>query len=110
MIDIQKLQKDILERLMPLGLERVILFGSFANGTATDSSDIDLYVVTHDDTIPASWKEKKELYLRVSRRIRDLRSQVPIDLIVHTRSMHEKFMQLNGYLAREITQKGYRLL
>ena len=110
MVDIQAIQKEIVKRLMPLQPERVILFGSYAEGTATNDSDLDLYVVTHDETVPENWTEQKELYLRVSRRIRDLRGQVPIDLIVHTRKMHEKFMQLNSYLSREIIQKGRRLL
>jgi predicted nucleotidyltransferase len=110
MININTFQKEIVKRLAPLRPERIILFGSYAQGTATDDSDLDLYVVTHDDTVPGCWKEHKDIYLSVSRRIRDLRGQVSIDLIVHTRKMHEKFMQLNSYLSREIIQKGRQLL
>ena len=110
MIDIQTLQKEIVERLKPLEPEKIILFGSYANGKPTSDSDIDLYVVTNDDFIPESWNEKNEIYLTVSRKIRDLRRQVPIDLIVHTKKMHEKFVQLNSFFGREINQKGLQLL
>ena len=110
MIDIQTLQKEIVERLKPLEPDKIILFGSYADGKPTSDSDIDLYVVTHDDFIPESWKEKNEIYLTVSRKIRDLRRQVPIDLIVHTKKMHEKFVQLNSFFGREINQKGLQLL
>lgn len=41
-------------------LSKVILFGSYANNTATETSDIDLLVVLNDDTIRFS-KESKAL-------------------------------------------------
>lgn len=110
MINVQKIQSEIIERLKPIKPERVVLFGSYAQGTPTDDSDIDLYVVTRDDFIPQSWKEKNDIYLKVSQHIRDLRRQVPIDLIVHTKKMHEKFIRLNSYFSREINQGGIRLL
>ena len=58
MIDINKLKKQIINRLRPLNVDKVVLFGSYANGTATQDSDIDLYVVTSDDFMPTSWREK----------------------------------------------------
>ena len=110
MVDIAKIQAEIVERLKPLSPEKIILFGSYANGTPTADSDIDLYVVTNDDFIPQSWQEKNRIYLSVSRKIRALRKQVPIDLIVHTKKMHEKFIELNSFFSREINQEGIRLL
>ena len=110
MVDIKKIRKEIVERLKPLNPDRVILFGSYANDTVTEESDIDLYVVTNDDFMPASWKEKNSIYLEVSKNIRELRKQAPVDLIVHTKKMHEKFIQLNSFFSREISLKGIRLL
>ena len=40
--DIQVLVNEIVEGYQP---EKIYLFGSYANGTATDDSDIDLFVV-----------------------------------------------------------------
>ena len=110
MVDIAKIEREIVERLEPLSPEKIILFGSYANGTPTEDSDIDLYVVTNDDFIPQSWQEKNTIYLNVSKKIRNLRKQVPIDLIVHTKKMHEKFVELNSFFSREINQEGIRLL
>lgn len=109
-VDIQKLQRDIVERLKPLKPHEVILFGSYARGRPTEDSDVDLYVVTGDDFLPENWQQKNEIYLTVSREIRDLRSRVPIDLVVHTKKMHEKFVRLNGFFWREINQQGVRLI
>jgi len=45
MVDIHKIQHEIVECLKPLKPEKVILFGSYANGTADEDSDIDLFLV-----------------------------------------------------------------
>ncbi|MDO8454318.1 MAG: nucleotidyltransferase domain-containing protein, partial [Sulfurimonas sp.] len=55
MIDIEVLKHEIVEKLKPLDLDKIILFGSYAYGTPNEDSDIDLYVVTKDEFIPQSF-------------------------------------------------------
>ena len=102
MIDIEKIKLEIIEKLKPLNPNKIILFGSYAYGTPNENSDIDLYVVTNDDFIPNSWREKNKIYKTVSRKIRDIRDVVAIDLIVHTKQMYEKFIDFNKPFADEI--------
>jgi predicted nucleotidyltransferase len=109
MVDIEKIKDEIVECLLPLKPRKIILFGSYANDRATDDSDIDLYVVTNDDFLPRNWNEKNDIYLKFSRRLRHLRSIVPIDLIVHTKKMHDKFAQMNGSFYHEISREGLGL-
>ena len=45
MIDIDKLKPIIIEKLMPLQPDKIILFGSYANGSANEESDIDLFLI-----------------------------------------------------------------
>jgi len=49
-----ELETRIRDALAPLQPEKVILFGSRAWGRPSDDSDIDLYVVTPDDFVPAT--------------------------------------------------------
>jgi predicted nucleotidyltransferase len=58
--EIEKLAKDIGEAS---NAERVILFGSYANGRATKDSDVDLMVVAESD-LPKH-KRSRELYKRI---------------------------------------------
>ena len=109
MIDIEKFKEEIVKRLKPLDPEKVILFGSYAWGNPTEDSDIDLYVVTKDDFIPSSWREKNTIYLSIAREIRSLRGKIPIDLIVHTKKMYEKFLSLDSSFSKEIFQKGVNI-
>ncbi len=104
------IKKRIIEALEPLDPYKVILFGSYANGNPTEESDIDLYVVTKDDFIPCNWREKNEIYLKVSRQIRIIRSEIPVDLIVHTKKMNQEFIEMDSYFSRELTRNGILLL
>lgn len=108
-LDTHVIKNDVLSRLEGLDLDKVILFGSLAQGHVGVNSDIDLYVVTKDEGIPATWTEKNQLYLMISRRLRDLRRKYPIDLIVHTRAMHARFVAIQSSMAREIMGKGVLL-
>jgi uncharacterized protein len=100
------LTNRIVRELEPLGVERVILFGSFAYGSPTADSDIDLLVVTSDDFIPRSFSEKKAISLRVNNALSFVRDSYPLDIIVHTRPMYQAFLLLNSAFQREIASKG----
>ena len=91
------------------GANKVYLYGSLAWGNFNMHSDIDLYVVTNDEYIPQSFDEKMNLKLTVSRAIKDLQKTIPIDVITHTKKMHEKFITINSSFSREIFQNGVKL-
>ena len=100
------LKKRVLEKLMTVDPAKVIIFGSHAYGTPNVDSDIDLLVVTNDEFMPTSFAAKMEVYLRVSEAIAEIEKEVPIDLIVHTKAMHAKFIALNSMFARKIISQG----
>jgi len=87
-------------------MAKIILFGSYAYGTPEKDSDLDIMVVTSDESMPRNFSEKSKLYLRVSKLISDIKKQLPIDLIVHTKAMHDEFNSLNSMFAREIRERG----
>jgi predicted nucleotidyltransferase len=101
-----ELEARIRDALAPLHPEKVILFGSYAWGQPTPDSDIDLYVVTQDDFLPANYEENMQNYLKVASVLREINKSVPIDLIVHTRPMHQAFVRLDSMFAREVMTRG----
>ena len=105
-IDIEKLKKEIVDRLKPLNPYKIILFGSYAYGNPTKDSDIDLYIITNDEFMPRSWREKMHIKLRYAKALGDLRERLDIDIIVHTKKMHEKFLEYDSIFSRDILSKG----
>lgn len=110
MIDIEKIKLDIVEKLKPLNPYQIILFGSYAYGTPTKDSDIDLYVVTNDEFMPQTWKEKSEVQKKVSEAIVDIMKKYPTDLITHTKAMHKKFIEMDSMFSRKILNDGVVIL
>lgn len=96
----------IVAELKKAGPVKIILFGSYANGTASNDSDLDIMVVTSDETIPNSFEEKNKIYLKFARAIDPIKAKIPIDLIVHTKAMHKIFTQNNSMFAQEIQKMG----
>ena len=96
----------LIEKLKTTQPEKIILFGSYAYGEPADDSDLDILVVTGDDFIPSSFSEKSKIYLKISRSISEIKKEFPIDLIVHTKAMHQRFIETNSLFARELLSKG----
>jgi len=110
MKNIQEIKQEIAECLGPLDPEKIILFGSYAYGNPAEESDVDIYVVTRDEFMPKNWREKMMVKKAVSSRLMELRKKYPIDLIVHTKPMHKKFVELQSSFSREIMSKGSVIL
>ena len=106
LLNIEEIKTEIIEKLKPLNPVKVILFGSYAYGTPHKDSDIDLYIVSNDDFIPQSWKEKMEIKLKFSKALKDIKQRYDIDLITHTKKMYEKFLDIDSMFSREILGKG----
>jgi uncharacterized protein len=96
----------LVERLLQIQPEKIILFGSHAYGEPTDDSDLDILVVTSDNQIPSNFTEKSEIYLRVSKTISDIKKDFPVDLIVHTKAMHDLFNKTDSMFAKEVRKMG----
>jgi predicted nucleotidyltransferase len=106
----ENLKNQIIERLKPLNPERIILFGSYAYGQPHMDSDIDLIVILKDNFMPASFKDNMQIYLKASSAIRDLKRKFPIDLIVYTKPMYEKMVDLKSSFLKEVLSKGINIL
>jgi predicted nucleotidyltransferase len=80
--------------------EKIILFGSYANGTPTPGSDVDLLMIMR--------LRKRGVYQAAEIQTR-LRPQFPLDLLVRSPEKVKKRLELGDCFMREIMSKG-RLL
>jgi len=102
----EELKEQIIDRIKRTRPEKIILFGSHAYGVPGKDSDIDLLVVTSDDFIPQNFSEKNAIYLSVSDTLTEIEKKFPIDLIVHTKEMFRRFVEIDSMFARKIIASG----
>jgi len=58
-IDIEQVKNTIMKKLQPINPNKIILFGSYAYGTPTEDSDLDICII--EDKIISKVKEKKKI-------------------------------------------------
>ncbi len=103
---IDQIINGITDTLKDQGVEKIILFGSYAYGEPTEDSDLDIIVVTSDNYMPASNREKMELHHKYNLLIRKFRKVIPIDMLVYTKLMYQKVQESGNLFTREINHKG----
>jgi len=106
----ESVKKEIIDFLRPIDPEMVILFGSYAYGTPNPDSDIDLYVVTKENSVPQTFEENLEVKKRVYHALGNFRKKYASDIIVHTIPVHKKFIELGSSFSKDIMQKGIILI
>lgn len=104
------MKRELVERIKAAGkVDKILLFGSAATGTAGPDSDIDLIVVLDRDTIPGNYRERSINYLQISRAIRTFEKQHPIDLLVYTRPEFEMIKNNGSLFVRRVLREGIEL-
>ena len=103
---IETLEHKIIDCFKSLNAEKIILFGSMAYGTPDTDSDVDILIVTSDNNIPANLGEFLKLKKAYSDALNEIRDNYPVDLILHTRPMYQKFIEHGSSFSREILTRG----
>lgn len=107
----ETIEKGIVERILTVEKpSKIILFGSYARGDSYKGSDIDLLVVVDRDDYPKSFQEKAKNYLKISRAVRDIEKEIPIDLLVYTKPEFEMFKKLGSMFFKKIMTEGREIL
>lgn len=79
------------------GAEKVVLFGSYAEETATDDSDVDLLVI-----YPFQGRSvDQSVQIRMK-----LRPHFPVDLIVRTPEKVDERLQMGDHFMQDIIEEG----
>ena len=100
---------QILERLKTIDPYLILLFGSYAYGQPNEDSDIDILVVTNDDFMPQTHKELSDYRYNISKLVMDIEEKFPVDLIIFTKPMFKRFIELGSSFSKEILTKGIKL-
>ena len=94
MDEIKKVARQIVDKFRP---QKVILFGSYADGQPTEDSDVDLLIVMDADEQPV------HTAARISAAIAH---EFAIDILVFRPAELEASLQRKGVFATEVMSKG----
>ena len=97
--EIELIKEKLVNQLSPM---KIYLFGSFAEGTADEGSDVDIYIIVKDDT-----ENLVDLTAEAYKSIRNVRSRA-VDIIIGTESRFESRKNRAG-LENDVMNKGVLL-
>jgi len=106
MNSVEQIIAGITDTLKIEGVEKIILFGSHAYGNPNEYSDLDIIVVTTDNYMPTTNREKMELHHKYNLLIKKFRRDIPIDMLVYTKLTYQKLQESASMFTNEINQKG----
>ena len=94
----QKIQKVAAKIVKDYKPEKIILFGSYAWGTPSPDSDVDLFVMkrTNDSIIERHKKVERLLF----------GSGFPVDVLIYTPLQVKKRLHMGDFFVRNIISKG----
>ncbi len=100
-MNIQAMTDSMVKQLKPL---KIYLFGSFADGTYTQDSDFDFYIVVKDGT------DLWDATAKARKAVRDIKTR-PVDVVAGTSSRFNEYgkSQNSLYVEGEVFRKGLLL-
>jgi predicted nucleotidyltransferase len=96
----------LIEALRQSDPYRIILFGSYAKGTATDDSDIDMVVILDNYDVAKTYEERLKKKLYINKLVRNINYKVALDILVYSRAEYEIVKGIGNYFIDEIEQTG----
>jgi uncharacterized protein len=99
----------IVQSLIGLNIYKIILFGSYARGTATEDSDIDLVVILDTDKFAKTVDERLDRRRPISTALLEINYQFPMDIIVYSKGEFEFLDKKESDFIREIKNTGIEI-
>jgi predicted nucleotidyltransferase len=96
----------LIEALKQSDPYRIILFGSYAKGTATEDSDIDIVVILDNYDVAKTYEERLNKKLYINKLVRNINYKVALDILVYSRAEYKIVKDIGNYFIDEIEQTG----
>ncbi len=94
---------------MGLNVYKIILFGSYATGTATKDSDIDLMVILDTDKFAKNFKERTSRSLSISKALLEINRLYAMDIIVYSKGEFEYLDKMESDFVKEVRSTGIEI-
>jgi predicted nucleotidyltransferase len=105
-MEINTVLNELVQSLKSSDPYKIILFGSYAQGTATENSDIDLVVILDNNDIARTFKERSNKKLYINRLVREINYEIALDILVYSKEEYKIAKDYGNYLLDEIERTG----
>jgi len=85
---------------------RIILFGSYAKGMATEDSDIDMLVILDNNDVAKTYEERINKKLFINKLVRNINYKIALDILVYSKAEYKIVKDYGNFLIDEIEQTG----
>jgi predicted nucleotidyltransferase len=102
----QHLIDEMTERLKELKPYKVILFGSYAKGTATEDSDLDVLVVLDSNEIARSFDDRMNRWNTIYPVVLETNRKIALDVITYSKAEYEYLLREKDFFVEEIASTG----
>jgi predicted nucleotidyltransferase len=85
---------------------KIILFGSYVKGEATEDSDIDLMVILDNNNIAKTYEERMNKKLYIRKLVREINYQIALDILVYSKEELKMIKEKGNYFIDEIERTG----
>ena len=97
---------QLLEALKKADPYKIILFGSYAKGTADENSDIDMLVILDNNDVAKTYEERLEKKLYVNRLVRNINYKIALDILVYSKEEYKIVKSCGNYFIDDIENTG----
>jgi predicted nucleotidyltransferase len=91
---------------MGLNVYKVILFGSYARGVATEDSDIDLVVVLNSEEFAKTFDERMDRSVSINKSLREIREDFSMDIIIYSKGEYDYLKNKRDFFIQELEKTG----
>jgi predicted nucleotidyltransferase len=97
---------QLLEALKQADPYRIVLFGSYAKGTANEDSDIDMLVILDNNDVAKTYEERLKKKLYINRLVRNINYKIALDILVYSKEEYKIVKNYGNYFIDEIENTG----
>ena len=105
-MDIDSVLDNLVNSLKPSDPYKIVLFGSYANGTPNEHSDIDIMVILDNYHVSKTYEERLNKKTSINKMVLEINRKVPLDILVYSREEFNIVKNYGNYLIEDIEKTG----
>jgi predicted nucleotidyltransferase len=105
-MEIDAVLHDLIACLKASDPYKIVLFGSYAKGTATEDSDIDLMVILDNDDVSKTWRERSMKKADIRQLVREINYKYAMDILVYSKAEFKIVKELGNPFIEEVESTG----